>query len=477
MSFPERPAAPVIWQPQPGPQEALIRCPHQEVLYGGARGGGKSDALIGDYASGIEEWGSAWKGIIVRKSFPQLREIESRCLEIFGPHYGFSSYKRGVKTWYFETAKGTAELRLHSCEDDVNIFKVQGHQFSWIGIDELTMFATDAVLEFLLTCLRSPKGAPTYVRLTANPGGPGHNWVKERFGIGIVPPMTPIEVTSKRGDTHYRVFIPAKVTDNKILMDNDPTYISRLDNIADPVMRRAHLLGDWNIAQGAAFPEWNPEIHVVDDHDVPRGSRIWRSCDWGRDKPYAVLWGYDDYDGNVVLCHELYGCGPKPNTGVGHSPSQVAERIREIEAARRWDVREAYLDPQCWAEMGGDSIFKLLGGHKMRWQKWAKGNDSRINHKQLVHEYLRVVNGDSRLKVMRHLVHFQRTISTIQLDKRDTEDVNTRGEDHLYDAFRGAMASRRAPLSVQEQIKTREQAWMREWDTDPAGQESRFGGW
>jgi Terminase large subunit, T4likevirus-type, N-terminal len=466
----------VIWTPQPGPQTAFLTCPHEECLYGGAAGGGKSDALIGDYVSGVEQYGSAWKGVLIRKSFPQLEELESRALQILGPHYGVSSYKRGSKTWYLETRKGTAELRLRAMEANQDAYKVHGHQFSWIGFDELTMWASNFIYEYLKTRLRSPEGAPCYMRSATNPGGPGHHWVKKRFRIGEVPEMEPFKVKTPSGRVHYRVFIPAKLTDNKILMKNDPQYFDRLDNMSDPVLRRAYLMGDWNITQGAAFPEFNPEVHVIDDYPVPDGVQVTRTCDWGYTAPYACLWYYQDYDGKVIVSNELYGCKEgKPDVGVQHDPETVWGLIRSVEDINGYNVLNAWLDPQCWAEHGGPSIFSLLGGYKAKWRPWPKGKTSRVNGKLAVHDFLKVVNGAPRILIMRKCENLIRTLQAIPLDPMNIEDVDTKSEDHLYDALRGGLSSRRMP--TREEIRgTLADSWLAQFDKEEST-EGKFGGW
>lgn len=465
----------VIWTPQAGPQTAFIRCPFKEVLYGGAAGGGKSDALLGDFASGIEQYGGAWRGILIRREYKQLEELESRALEIFSPHYGLASYKKGSNTWYFNTAKGVAQLRLRAIADDRDVLKHQGHQFSWIGIDEAGHFPSDYVLEYLLTRLRSPKGAPTYVRLTANPGGIGHSWLKERFRIGVHPAMGPFDLpATASGDVSQRIFIPAKLTDNRILMENDPTYADRLDAIADPILRRALRDGDWDIVSGAAFPEFRKDVHVVDNHVVPDGAVIWRSMDWGYNKPFACLWGYADFDGSVNVCGEYYGCGIKPDTGVRMDPEQVAERVRRVEEVNGWSVREAYLDPQCWAQHGGATIFEQLGGHKMRWKPWSKEHNWRRNKKQLLHSYLRVINGESRLTIQKRCTHLIRTLGILPLDERNPEDVDSRSEDHLYDALCGLLSKN---VPTKEQIIRRN---LDEWEwarRETSGTQRKYGGW
>lgn len=454
-------------------------CPCDEILYGGARGGGKSDWLLGEFIRNVEEYGVGARGIIVRKSFPQLEEIESRLLMLLGPHYGYNAYRRGSKTWYLPTVNGTAELRLRAIEERDDVLKHLGHQYNFIGVDELTLFPDEYVLEQLKTSLRSPYGAPCYVRLTTNPGHIGHDWVKKRFRIGIVPPMQPFKVDVPGGPSYTRVFIPAKVDDNKILMRNDPHYKARLQAIPDPLLRRAYLMGDWNIALGAAFPEFNPEIHVIPTFDVPTSVRVWRAMDWGYAKPYACLWFFE-MDGNIYVCGELYGMGAKYNEGARHDPDVVWQKIVAKEAAMGVlsRVRPSYLDPQCWAKHGNTTIVKLLGGSR-NWTPWHKSDESRTNQKMNVHQWLRVVNGESRLKVMDCCTNLIRIMGSIQTDPKNPEDVDTDGEDHIYDALRAGLDHK--PFKAAPPPKQEHQAsWLAELEARASGGSGIFrdrGGW
>ena len=225
----------------------MLSCPLPELLYGGAAGGGKTDALLGDYAAGIERYGSAWQGVIFRRSYPMLEEIERRSLEIFGSAYGASCYSVGNKWWTFPNG---ARLKLRFMDQDKDVYTHQGQQYAWVGFDELTQWPSDWCYTYLFTRLRSPSGAPTYFRATSNPGGVGHQWVKDRFKIGVVPPLTVIDDVSDSGHVHKRVFIPAKVQDNLVLMQNDPLYVDRLDQVSDPILRRALKDGDWIFLRG-----------------------------------------------------------------------------------------------------------------------------------------------------------------------------------------------------------------------------------
>lgn len=423
----------------------MLSCPLEELLYGGAAGGGKTDALLGDFAAGIERYGGAWKGVIFRRSFPMLEEIELRSLEIFGPTYGTKCYSIGNKKWKFPTPNGTASLKFSFLDKDKDTQNHQGQQYTWVGWDELTQWPTPFCYTYLFSRLRSPKrmaGAkvPCYFRATTNPGGPGHTWVKHRF---VDPAPAKHVIEEKMGDMmHRRVFIPAKVTNNLILMKNNPMYIYRLDQLSDPVLRVALKEGRWDIFAGQAFPEWNPAIHVIPSHKVPDGVTMWRSMNWGYAKPYSCLWFYADLDGNVIVCNQLYGQGDQVNEGSRESCETIRQKIETIEAENDWWVPMGYLDPQCWEADDSPLIFDKLGGAKLGWVKWSKGPHSRKVQKQMVHEYLQVINGESRLKFMDRCESIIRTLPALPLDEGNIEDVDTDAEDHDYDALRGGLVKR-----------------------------------
>jgi hypothetical protein len=146
----------VLWGPQPGPQTLFLSCRYKEVLFGGQAGGGKSDALIGDCLHGVFQYGSAWRAILFRNEYPNIEELEGRCLELFTPIWGDGCYKVGRKRFELDTEKGTAILSLRAMDERKAVYKYQGHQFSWIGFDELTQWPSDWWYEYLLSRLRSP---------------------------------------------------------------------------------------------------------------------------------------------------------------------------------------------------------------------------------------------------------------------------------------------------------------------------------
>ncbi len=185
------------------------------------------------------------------------------------------------------------------------------------------------------------------MRATANPGGIGHGWVKERF-ITAAPSGTRIvaEMKVEQPDgtllkmTRDRVFIPAKVYDNQILLNNDPNYIANLSLLPE-AERRALLEGDWDSFSGQVFTEWKDDpahyhdrrwSHVIAPFEVPPEWPVYRGFDWGYSRPFSVGWWAVDHDGCMYRIRELYGCTAEPNTGVRWTPEQLARKIREIES-------------------------------------------------------------------------------------------------------------------------------------------------
>jgi hypothetical protein len=443
----------VIWTPQEGPQDTFIRCPALEAFYGGSVGGGKSDALLGDYSRGCE-LGSGWVGVLFRRNFPDMDDIIRRSHEIFGPVYGSKCYSASKYQWNFPSG---AILQFRSLEKDTDVYKYQGQQYSWIGFDELTQWPTPFCYTYLFSRLRSAKGMKVRMRCASNPGGPGHAWVKQRF-LDPMPQNTGLRVTTKSGGAYWRVFIRARLEDNKILMDNDPGYGDRVYEVHDPVLAHALRTGDWNILAGAAFPEFDTRLHVIDNAPMPQERPIRRSMDWGFKTPYGCTWGFA-YDGDLIIGGELYGWSGTPNVGTEESPEEVKRKIANFEAMNEIYVPVGLLDNQCWAEHGYKSeIVRLLsseGPHDMNplsWKPWEKGKYSRIQQNQLLHGLMSSTNGRTRFKVMRRCVHTIRTFPLLQRDQNNPEDVDTRCEDHLYDATRALAA---AGVPTREQLRGR----------------------
>ena len=192
-----------------------------ELFYGGAAGGGKSDFLLGDFLQDVPTYGQAWQGVIFRRTYNELEELLKRSREIYP--LSEASWHEQAKTW---TWPNGATLKMRYMERDADATRYIGHQYTWIGWDELTLWPTDFGYRYLRARLRSAHDVATKrIRAAATPGGVGHHWVKAYFvdpaSRGYVPILDPITNARRR-------FIPAKLCDNKILVNSDPGYRDRL---------------------------------------------------------------------------------------------------------------------------------------------------------------------------------------------------------------------------------------------------------
>lgn len=435
----------IVWKPQRKQAEFQAR-PEYEVLYGGAAGGGKSDALVAEALRQVHI--PHYKGIIFRKTYPQLRELINKSKRIYPSVFPDAKYNASEHMWTF---KSGAKIYFGNMANSDSYLNYQGLSFAFIGFDELTHF-TQEEYEYLFSRNRADgPGVRVYIRATANPGGIGHGWVKERF-ITPAKPGTPIKyettVTDNNGNritlTRERIFIPSSVWDNKELLKNDPNYLANLAMLPD-AKRKALLYGDWNSFSGQVFTEWrnNPEntdrrwTHVIKPFEIPKHWRRYRSFDFGYAKPFAVQWWAQDPDGIVYLYRQLYGCTDTPNTGVKWEPSEIARKIREIED----EEKNAYpilgvADPSIWDESRG-SAGTVINMMEREGIYFDKGDNKRIPGKMQLHHRLAFdEDGFPMMYVFNTCREFIRTLPNLVYDEKNSEDINTSMEDHDYDACR-----------------------------------------
>ena len=228
----------ITWSPQPGPQTALVTCPVEDILYGGARGGGKTDGFLGKWLQRSTKYGGHSKGLFVRRSMPELDEVIARSHEVYLPIGAL--YRAQKSTWIMPNG---ALLRLRSLERDADAGKYQGHSYTDVYIDEAGNFPTPDPIDKLQATLRNPYGIPASFNLSANPGGPGHEWIKKRY-IDAAPKGMRLICDANTGDE--RIYIPSRLEDNELLLSNDPKYINRLKKSGPPWLVQAWLMGDWN---------------------------------------------------------------------------------------------------------------------------------------------------------------------------------------------------------------------------------------
>ena len=444
----------IIWQPQPRQWEFMRRGEY-EVFYGGAAGGGKSDALVVEALRQIDV--PNYKGLILRKTFPQLRELIDKSLYYYKAAIPDARYNSVQHEWTFRSG---AKIRFGNVKATSYKQDYQGQQYDFIGFDELTHFTWDEYNFFMSRNRPSGPGTKCYIRATGNPGGIGHGWVKERF-ITAAPPMTRIvgetkirdpdgkEITIKKS----RMFVPATVFDNQALLDNDPNYLGSLASMSW-AMQQAYLYGNWDSFSGQVFVEWknDPEhyadqrwTHVIDPFPIPRHWEIIRSFDWGHYRPFSVGWWAVDEDGRMYRIRELYGCKEgQPNKGVEWSDQEIARKILAIEDDDpniHGHRITGVADPAIGLEKGdgGNGAAAAMAACGVYWQK---AYNKRIRGKMQFHTRL-AFNAEGRpmLQVFKGCRHFIGQIPNLVYSETDVEDVDTAQEDHIYDESRYAICT------------------------------------
>jgi hypothetical protein len=436
------------WSPQAGPQnDAILATWCDEVFFGGARGGGKSDYLLGDFLQDVPKFGRHWQGVLFRRTYNELQSLVQRS-QGFYPLTG-AVWHEGAREWRWPNG---AKLRMRYLERLDDATRYQGHSYTWIGFDELPQWADPSMYDMMKGCLRWAEAEiPTKrIRSSGNPGGAGHAWIKDRFidfaPGGYQPFVDPV---SKR----RRMFIPSRVEDNKILMERDPGYVDTLKSVGSPQLVKAWLEGDWNVVTGAYFPEFSHSRHVIEPFSIPEGWVRFRCMDWGFASPFWVGWvavsdGEGDYPRNsLVVYREWYGA-KSPTEGLRLNASQVARGILEREVLGE-NVAYSVIDPSAFKQDSGPSIAETLAMDGVRFRR---GDNTRVAGWNQIRERL-VGDGEvPMLYVFNTCSELIRSITTLQHDIKKPEDCDTTGDDHAPDGLRYGIMSR-ASSGVREKVE------------------------
>ena len=446
----------ILWEPQDGPQRALLECPIFEVFFGGARGGGKTEGSLGDWIQHQQLYGEHAVGSFFRRRRTQLSDVIARSHQLFRP-LG-ATYNQNDSLWKFPSG---ARLDFGYLERDADAENMQGKSRTRIYIEEATNFPSPTPINKLKAVLRSAAGVPVGMRLTGNPGGPGHAWVKARYidpgPWNIVKETEVLEIDGVKVELALeRVFIPSKTSDNPLLFKNDPTYVLRLRQAGSAALVKAWLNGDWNIVDGAYFNEWDYGKHVLDSQSwlprIPRGATRFRAFDWGSAKPFSVGW-YVISDGEwglpagaLLKYREWYGAAG-PNVGLKMTADAVAKGIKTREIGDLISV--GYADPSIFIRDGGPSIAETMAIEGVSWHR--ADNKRKAGWEQMRHRLRGPTIGENELgpiygRPMLYMLDLCedsiRTIPTLQHDEGDSEDLDTDGEDHAGDETRYACMSR-----------------------------------
>jgi hypothetical protein len=403
------------------------------------------------------KYGDAFNCIFFRKEIPMLDDAITRSQQIYAPLGAqWIGYK---KTWQFP---GGGQMRFRPLERDVDAEKYQGQNLSDICVEEVGNYADPSPIYKMHAVLRSARGVPTQMHLTGNPGGPGQAWLKERFVDPAPEGMKVLTEDFGNGNKRSRVYIPAKVTDNKILTKNDPNYITNLHMIGSKSLVKAWLDGDWDAVEGAFFDRFDKIRHVIRPFRIPQEWTRIRAFDWGYASPFCVLWGAVS-DGQPIEIDGKYVCYPKDaviiyrewygatsaNVGVRMENINIARGILEREKGEK--IHDMVADPAIWINSGGLSIGEQMMNEGCFFRK---ADNKRLSGWQQVRQRLDGDNGAPMLYIFNNISALLRTLPLMQHDKTRPEDLDTTSEDHAIDTLRYLLMAR--PWTVERVLPEEE---------------------
>lgn len=467
----------VVWAPQPGSQELFLSCPIIEALFHGTRGPGKTDALLMSFAQHVGKgYGAAWRGIIFRETYPQLADVQAKSERWFRQIFPRAEFNRQTMSWRFDTGE---VLFLRWMRQAADYWNFHGHEYPFIGWEELTNWADPACFKSMMSCNRSSTpGVPRMIRATTNPYGVGHNWVKERYRLHGKWWETIVIIDSRDENGNLespRCAIHGHIDENRILLAADPNYKQAIATSAlNQAMADAWLHGSWNLIAGGMFSDvWSHAHNNLPRFEIPHAWPITRAFDWGSSKPFSVGWYAQSDGGDLKLSNgrtmatvkgdlfrvrEWYGWTGRANEGRRMLASEIAEGIVERELAWGWRqgdrsrVRRGPADAAIYKVENGNCIATdmlkpvRINGNVYRGIDWTpsdKSPGSRKNGWELMRKAIRAAQPGKGPREHAGLFiigdecpQFIRTVLSLPRDEKDLDDVDTEAEDHVADEVR-----------------------------------------
>lgn len=404
-------------------QQAFIDSQAFETLFGGAAGGGKSYGHLVDGLLYALKYPKS-KQIIFRSTFADLEKSLIRTSMDLYP-LSIADYNSSKHTWKF---KNGSIIDFGYIQYEKDVYQYQSAEYDVIRFDELTHF-TEFMYTYMISRCRGANPYPKCIKSSTNPGGVGHNWVKERF-IDIGAPNVIHTCKLETGETTTRIFIPSLVQDNKFMLTYDPDYIKRLDALPEKE-RRALKYGDWDIFDGQFFTEFKRDIHVIEPFEIPKDWYIYFVMDYGLDK-LAGYWIAVDYNNNAYVFREVY----ESNLLVSQARDKIKEMTNE-------PIYLYLAPPDLWnrhKETGKSTADIFEEGDITLY----KTNNDRIQGWLQMKEWLKPYKDEqgcmtAKLKIFNTCKNLIRCLPQIQHDEKRVGDIANEPHEltHSVDAIRG----------------------------------------
>jgi hypothetical protein len=429
-----------VWSPQPK-QKVLIDCLYPFVLFGGARGGGKTNGFLGKFGlkAGYSKYTNA---VFFRQEMPQADDLIEEAKDIYC-RVG-AKYRSLQRMFEFPTG---SRVRFRPLLTDKDARKYQGQNITDAAIEEAGNYPSPKPILKIFGSLRSKHGLPVQLMLSANPGGVGHVWIKNLFIDPAPLGMASLKLKLKNGKIIPYIYIPSKVSDNKILLANDPGYVDRLHLVGSEALVRAWLEGDWSVIEGAFFSQFSIPRHVVPPFEVPTRWRRYIGYDHGFDSKFCAVW--------IALSDGLDDQGREFKTPDGrHIPKGATVAYREyfgrqlsvVDIAKEINNRsrneEIFLrvaDPSIFSSEGADSIADVFQKAGVLWQRADNSRLAGWTQKRL---RLKPSRDESVLPMHYYFSTLNYLITTTQsapIDPAKAEDLDTASDDHGQDGERYAL--------------------------------------
>ena len=410
------------------------------ILYGGSAGGGKTDSLLMAAFIACVTWPGCKVGYF-RRRYPDLEGPGGAIMRSHEFYGEIAKYHGGNRRWIFPKRKngGQSIVQFCHCQNEDDVHNYNSQQFDILLIDESTQMS-EFQLRYLLTRNRATvNNLIPFCAMATNPGGVSHNYHLKKF-VEAGPPSVPVDVEVENGLYEKHIFIPARLSDNKVLEDRDPNYRFTLERMPED-LRRALLDGDWHVFKGQYFNEFRVDEHVVAPFAIPENWRLFGSIDWGFAAPCAVyLHTIDPAMGRVYTIKELYV--------TEHRAADVAKLMKEMVGDREIGYIKA--SPDMWHERGLGS--KASPGEIIAEEFIKVGlpvepaDNRRVLGWNRMREYLSHAPDEKPWwQIFNTCSNLIRTLPQLIYDKNKVEDVSPECEDHGPEAARYFLFSRPSP--------------------------------